>query len=87
MATPNYVYVQRILQSETVRKRLRVVQSRMASQAGAYARQAGVNVPIQLSEGTRPGGRPYARIAIPATNEFGDSKTKRLRILGRVISL
>jgi hypothetical protein len=51
------------------------------------ARSERVDVVVQREDGTRPKGRPYARISIPAENEFGDSKTRRLRILGRVVGL
>lgn len=86
MPTARYVEVQRILQTETVRRQLRIVRDRKARQVAAYAAGEGVKVPIEVSEGTRPKGRPYARVSIPASHEFGDSKTKRLRLLGRVIN-
>jgi hypothetical protein len=37
-------------------------------------------------DGTRPRGRPYSRVLIPASAEFGDSKTRRLRLLARVVN-
>ena len=81
----DYLYVQRILQSRGVRHKLKVVRDRMAAAAVQLAASEDANVTITLSEGTRPKGRSYARISIPATDEFGDSKTKRLRLLGRVV--
>jgi hypothetical protein len=45
------------------------------------------HVPVEVSSGTRPKGRPYARISVPAANEYGDYKTKRLRLLARVVNL
>lgn len=85
MATPRYLFVQDVLQAPGVRRKLRQVRDRKAGQVRALAAEEGVDVPVLLSEGTRPKGRPYARIAIPAVHEFGDSKTKRLRLLGRVV--
>lgn len=85
MPTPNYLYVQNILQKEGVRKTVRAVRDRMAREAQAIAAREEPGLVITVSEGTRPQGRPYARISIPAVNEFGDSKTKRLRLLARVV--
>jgi hypothetical protein len=87
MPTPNYLFVQRILQQRGVRRKLAEVADRKAAQARAIAVSEGANVVIQREDGTRPAGRPYSRISIPAVDEFGDSKTKRLRILGRVVGL
>jgi hypothetical protein len=85
MPTPNYVYVQDVLQSRKVRAKVREVADRMAGQAAAIAAAEGAKVSILRSDGTRPKGRPYSRISVPAVNEFGDSKTRRLRLLGRVV--
>jgi hypothetical protein len=86
-ARSNYEFVQQILQSPGVRRKLAEVANRKAGQAAAVARSERVDVVVQREDGTRPKGRPYARISIPAENEFGDSKTRRLRILGRVVGL
>lgn len=85
MASRDYLYVQRVLQSMGVRHKVAGVRDRKAREVAAMAASEGVAVPIVLSEGTRPKGRPFARISIPASHEFGDSKTRRLRLLGRVV--
>lgn len=74
-----------IARSRAVRKKLDQVRDRLAVKAQALADAEDVDVPVERTSGTRPKGRPYSRLSIPAENEFGDSKTKRLRILGRVI--
>lgn len=82
---PSYEFVQKVQQSPGVRAKLRAVAERKAAQAALVAREERVAVPISIEHGTRPRGRSYSRIMIPAVNEFGDSKTRRLRILGRVV--
>lgn len=86
MATDNYRWVQDILQSPGVRRKLVQVRDRKARAATGIASAEGAQVRLTLSEGIRPKGRPYARISLPATDEFGDSKTRRLRLLGRVVN-
>lgn len=81
----SYEWYQRVQQLPVVRRKLREVADRKAGQASLLARAEGVVVPVQVDHGTRPKGRSYSRVSIPATHEFGDSKTKRLRILGRVV--
>lgn len=85
MPTRNYRFVQEILQSPGVRRKVAQVRDRKATQAAALAAAEGADVTITLSQGTRARGRPYARISLPASTEFGDSKTRRLRLLGRVV--
>lgn len=87
MPNANYVYVQKLLQSPGVRAKLRQVRDRKARAVHGLAAAEGARVTVTLSDGVRPKGRPYARISIPATDEFGDSKTRRLRLLGRVVNL
>lgn len=86
-ARSNYQFVQQILQSPGVRRKLAEVADRKAREAAAVAASERVTVTIRREDGIRPKGRPYSRISIPAVAEFGDSKTRRLRILGRVIGL
>jgi hypothetical protein len=84
MPTARYLWVQQVAQSPAVRRKIKEVRDRKAQQAASIARAEGVTDPIITTEGTRPRGRPYARIALSARVEFGDSVTKRRRILGRV---
>lgn len=81
----DYEFVRRVMQSPGVRKHIADAADRKAHAAGQIALSEGVNVPVVRTNGTRPKGRPYARVALPAANEHGDSKTRRLRILGRVV--
>lgn len=37
-----------------------------------------------VTDGTRPKGRPYSRVAVPAEDELGDYKQPKRRILGRL---
>lgn len=84
-ARSNYDFVRQVMQSTPVRRMISQVADRKAAQAAGIASAAGVAVPIQREDGTRPKGRPYARISLPASHEHGDSKTRRLRILGQVV--
>ena len=84
MPNARYYTIQRAMQTPAVRAKLRAVRDRMASEAAGIARAEGVDTPIITSEGTRPKGRPYARIAMRADDEFGNYQHKRRRILGRV---
>ena len=38
---------------------------------------------VTRSDGTRPKGRPYSRVAADADQEWGTSEIERRRILGR----
>lgn len=87
MPTPTYLYVQNILQSPGVRRKLSDVADRKAAQARSIIASERAKVTVQREDGTRPKGRPYSRISIPAVNEFGNSWTARMRILGRVVNL
>lgn len=87
MPTANYLRVQRALQSPGVRRKLREVADRKLRAAQSIAASEGHTGPIWREDGTRPKGRPYSRIIVRASDEFGDSETKRRRLLGRVINL
>jgi hypothetical protein len=88
MPTARYLWVQEQLQKPGVRRQLRVAANRKARAARVLAAQDDyVDMPVMQSDGTRPRGRPYSRVAIPASAEFGDSKTRRLRLLARVVNL
>lgn len=83
---PSYEFVRDVQQQPGVRAKLREVAERKAAQAVLIAQSEGEAVPVRVEHGTRPKGRSYSRVMIPAVNEFGDSKTRRLRILARVVS-
>lgn len=71
------------MQSQTVRDRLDQRRDRIASRARALASREEVDADIRTSSGTRPQGRPYARVTADAEQEFGSSMMGRARILGR----
>jgi hypothetical protein len=87
MAQSTYRFVQEVLQTRTVRDKLAEVADRKARAAQVIANAERVSVVVGREDGTRPKGRPYSYVIIPATHEWGDSKTRRLRILGRVVGL
>ncbi|MGN8718509.1 MULTISPECIES: hypothetical protein [Bacillati] len=39
---------------------------------------------VTVGEGTRPGGRPYARVSVPQEDEWGDYNEPKRRVLGRL---
>lgn len=82
----SYDWVKEIMQTEGVRKRIADAADRKARAAQQIAEQEGRTVSVVRSNGTRPKGRPYARISIPASDEHGNSKVSRLRLLGRVLN-
>lgn len=85
MPNARYKFIQQVAQLPSVRERVARVADRMYGQAVTLAKAEGVTAPIAREDGTRPQGRPYSRIAIRAADEFGDSRTRRSRILGRVV--
>jgi hypothetical protein len=71
-------------QTASVRARILAKATRLGRKARANAAAAGVDTTITVSQGTRPGGRPYARVTSSnAAAEHGTSWTERSRILGR----
>lgn len=83
-ANGSYEALQQLIQGPTVRAKLDEVAHRIAGRAAGLAQQEGVEVPV-TTKGTRPKGRSFARVEIPASHEFGDEKTKRLRLLSRAV--
>ncbi len=71
------------MQSRQVRAGLAKRRDEVAARARSIAGQEKIDPNITTSEGTRPKGRPYARVTADAGQEFGDSNTARRRILGR----
>jgi hypothetical protein len=84
MPTPRYEMARQAMKTDAVRRKLAEVADRKAQQAQGIAAAAGVDVPVERVSGTRPKGRPFERIQIPAAHEHGDSVTKRLRVLGQI---
>ena len=77
-------WVQSAMQSDGVRKQLKSKADEVADRARIYANADGVDMDIEVQEGTRPGGRPFADVrASNVAQEFGDDVTPRFRILGR----
>lgn len=82
-----YLFVQEQLQKPGVRRTIARAADRKARAARALAAADDyIDMPVIRTDGTRPRGRPYARVSIPASHEFGDSKTRRLRLLARVVN-
>lgn len=71
------------MNTEPVRQALRDGAETIAAAARAIAQEEGNTEPVEVTEGIRPRGRPYARVSMPGSAEWGDGKTPRLRILGR----
>lgn len=77
-------WVQQAMQSPGVRKQLKAKADEVADRARIYAASDGVDMDVEVREGTRPGGRPFADVrASNVAQEFGDDVTPRFRILGR----
>lgn len=79
-----------VMQSEPVREGLRAKADVIAAEVDAEAamdehyRGRDGDLDVTVSEGTRPGGRPYARVAVPKEDEYGDYAAPKRRILGRL---
>ncbi len=71
------------MQSTKVRAGLKARGAPIAARAQQIAAAEKVKGEVSTSEGTRPKGRPYARVTADAGQEFGDTNTARRRILGR----
>lgn len=85
MMKERYLFIQEQLQKPGVRRTIARAADRKARNARAIVAAEGLDVTVTRTDGTRPKGRPYSRVSIPASAEFGDSKTKRLRLLARVV--
>lgn len=72
------------MQSAPVREGLAKRADTIASRARGLAANEGVDMEVTRRDGTRPKGRPFARVeGDNAAQEFGTSNTARRRILGR----
>ncbi len=76
-------FLRSAMNTPEVRRKLRDGAEQIAVVARGIAQSEGSTEPVEVSEGIRPLGRPYARISMPGSAEWGDGKTPRLRILGR----
>jgi hypothetical protein len=83
----SYARLGAIARSRGVRARLDVIAADIAARANAIAAAEGEsdNVTVTVSSGTRPRGRPYARVTINADQEWGTTEVERRRILGRAV--
>ena len=72
------------MQTKTVRRGLRKVADKKQDVAEGIAASEGVVLDSTVVEGTRPKGRPYARVqSRNVAQEWGNRYVKRRRILGR----
>ena len=72
------------MQTETVRRALNDLAAEKRSLAEHIASSEGVDLEAEVVNGTRPKGRPFARVqSRNVAQEWGDSVVKRRRILGR----
>lgn len=73
-----------IVQLPSVRAALRAEAERRQGRAEGIAAAEGVELDSEIREGTRPKGRPYARVQSPNVGqEYGDGIQERRRVLGR----
>lgn len=89
MATPLYEQLGHVMRSQMVRRKLAEVADGIAQRAQGIA-DADVaddaeDIQIGREDGTRPKGRPYARVTAPLAQEYGTPKVARRRILGQAI--
>lgn len=78
-------FIREAMQSDGVRGELRKKADAKARRVNQLGTEEGVEMEATVSEGTRPKGRPYARIESPRVDqEWGNRNTARRRILGRV---
>lgn len=82
----SYEWVRSAMQSQGVRDGLEAKARQVAERARSIAASEGADMEIGVRSGTRPGGRTYSDVYTDKRGEkyeFGDSITRRLRILGR----
>ena len=83
----DYMLVREVMQSKTVRAKLAEVAARGKPVADARAQAEWVAARARISHGTRPRGRPYSRISLDGTTEWGDYRTPRRRVLASVAAV
>jgi hypothetical protein len=85
MASGLYRQAGKIMKSKPVRAKLDRVADAIAVAAEGIAASEGVDANIGRKSGTRPLGRPYARVTADAEQEHGSARTVRRRVLGRAV--
>ena len=80
-----YKQIGDIARSPAVRKKLAEVADRIARNAEGIAAAEGVDAKIVRSDGTRPRGRPFARVTADGIQEWGTNEVERRRVLGRAV--
>jgi len=78
----SYQFVRQVMQSAGVRQSLDGVAGRIAAEANRLAKQQGLGTAARV-DGTRPKGRPYARVLMTGSQEWGTYMEPRQRILGQ----
>lgn len=79
-----YEYIQRAAQKPLVRKALQAKADKIKARVESIAAAEEVTMQVTTEAGIRPGGRPFVNVVSDnAEQEFGSSRTKRRRILGR----
>ena len=78
-------FFRKAMQSDPVRQALSKRRDAVSARAVQLAAQEGVEgFKVTNSDGTRPKGRPYARVSTPMVDqEFGTWSVPKRRILGR----
>lgn len=85
MAGSVYQQAGKVMRSREVRAKLDRVADAVAAAAEGIAASEGVDANIGRESGTRPRGRPYARVTADAEQEHGSARTARRRVLGRAV--
>lgn len=86
-ARGNFEFVRQVMQTRAVRQKIADVANRVASGTQRIARAEGVSGGVSRQDGTRPKGRPFARVTMaPGAPEFGTAEEPRRRVLGRAAS-
>lgn len=68
---------------EAARPKMVERRDRIAARAKSIASTEAPGAKVETSGGTRPRGRPFERVTMPANQEFGTLMEPRRRILGR----
>jgi hypothetical protein len=80
----SYEFIQEAARQPGVAAALATVGARIKGTADAIAQREGVSMQVTTEAGIRPQGRPFVNvIADNAEQEWGSSRVKRRRILGR----
>ena len=76
--------IEAAMRSTTTRSALAAKAARIRARTEQIANAENVDVSASTSTGTRPRGRPYARVVSSnIEQEWGSSRTARRRVLGR----